>query len=49
MAEAIESRFGLVDQVPESIEWLSKNGLAYTAYETRSFARMMGIEICTPY
>lgn len=50
MAEAIEYRFGIVDEVPESIQWLSDNAPGYIAYETRSFAHMMGLEVCTtPY
>jgi putative transposase len=48
MAEAIEYRFGLVNQVPHTIEWLSDNGPAYTAHETIGFARLMGLEPCTP-
>lgn len=50
MSEAIEARFGLVDKIPERLRWLSDNGPAYIARETRSFARMMGLEVCTtPY
>jgi len=50
MAESIEARFGLVDKVPGPIQWLSDNGPAYIARETRNFARMMGLEVCTtPY
>ena len=50
MAEAIEYRFGIVDQVPHRIQWLSDNGSAYTAYETIRFAKLMGLEVCTtPY
>lgn len=50
MAESIEARFGLVDKVPDPIQWLSDNGPAYIARETRNFARMMGLEVCTtPY
>ncbi|OPY71315.1 MAG: IS2 transposase TnpB [Syntrophorhabdus sp. PtaU1.Bin050] len=50
MAEAIEYRFGLVDEVPHRIQWLSDNGSCYTAYETLRFAQMMGLEVCTtPY
>ena len=50
MAEAIECRFGIVDEVPGSIQWLSDNAPGYIAYETRSFAHMMGLEVCTtPY
>lgn len=47
MAEAIESRFGFVDRLPHRIEWLSDNGSAYTAHETRAFALMMGLEVRT--
>jgi putative transposase len=47
MAEAIECRFGFISSLPEKIEWLSDNGSAYTAHETRSFAKMMGFETCT--
>jgi putative transposase len=47
MAEAIESRFGFVDRLPHRIEWLSDNGSAYTAHETRAFATMMGLEVRT--
>ncbi len=47
MAEAIESRFGFVDRLPHPIEWLSDNGSAYTAHETRSFARMIGLDVRT--
>ena len=50
MAEAIEYRFGIVDKVPEPVQWLSDNAPGYIAYETRNFALMMGLEICTtPY
>lgn len=37
MAEAIEYRFGMVDQVPHPIQWLSDNGPAYIAHETQAF------------
>jgi len=50
MAESVEARFGLVEKVPHRIQWLSDNGPAYIARETRSFAKMMGLEVCTtPY
>ena len=39
MIESLERRFGLVDKLPKSIEWLSDNGSPYTAGETRSLAR----------
>jgi putative transposase len=47
MAEAIAWRFGFINRLPEKIEWLSDNGSAYMAHETRSFAKMMGMETCT--
>jgi len=47
IAEAIESRFGLVDQIPHPIEWLSDNGSVYTARDTRNFATSMGLVVCT--
>lgn len=50
MALAVENRFGPLTSVPQVIEWLSDNGPAYAAYETRSFARLIGLEPCTtPY
>jgi transposase InsO family protein len=47
MAEAIESRFGFVDRLPHGTQWLSDNGPAYTAHETRAFAKMMGLDVRT--
>lgn len=47
IALAIENRFGLVDTVPHTIEWLSDNGSSYTARDTITFARLMGLEPCT--
>jgi putative transposase len=50
IALAIEHRFGLVDKVLHTIEWLSDNGSAYTAHDAITFARGMGLEPCTtPY
>lgn len=46
MAETIESRFGLVDRLPHRIEWLTDNGSAYTAHDTRNFALSMGLAVC---
>ena len=49
MALAIENRF-VSEKIPHVIQWLSDNGSAYTAYETQSFARLMGLEPrTTPY
>jgi putative transposase len=43
MIESVERRFGLIDKLPAPIEWLSDNGSPYTARETRSFARGIGL------
>lgn len=47
IVEAVEGRFGEVDRVPYRIEWLSDNGPAYTADQTRSFAASVGLVACT--
>jgi putative transposase len=44
MVAAVEHRFGTVDRLPLTIEWLSDNGSCYTAGDTRSFARVIGLE-----
>ena len=44
MLAAVEHRFGLVNRLPVTIEWLSDNGSCYVAGETRSFARDIGLE-----
>lgn len=50
MFEAMEYRFGMVDVVPQPIEWLSDNAPGYIAYETKAFAALVGFELCTtPY
>ena len=47
MVETVERRFGLVDKLPVSIEWLSDNGSPYTAADTRTLARLIGLVPCT--
>lgn len=47
IADSVAARFGLVDQVPQPLEWLSDNGPAYTAEETRRFATALGLRVCT--
>ena len=47
MVESVERRFGLVDRLPETIEWLSDNGSPYTAADTRALARLIGLMPCT--
>jgi putative transposase len=47
MIQSIEHRFGSVERVPHSIEWLSDNGSCYTAKQTRDFAGQLGLFCCT--
>jgi len=43
MVESVERRFGLVNELPTPIEWLSDNGSPYTAADTRALARLIGL------
>lgn len=45
LLEAIERRFG-THRAPEQIEFLTGNGSAYTAKETRIFAQQLGLKSC---
>jgi len=47
MLEAVTSRFGDIDRLPQPIEWLSDNGPAYIARDTVAFARSLGFVVCT--
>lgn len=47
MLESAEYRFGKINQLPKSIQWLSDNGPCYVSRETVSFARELGFEVCT--
>ena len=44
MVAAVEHRFGRVNRLPATIEWLSDNGSCYIAGDTRRFARDIGLE-----
>lgn len=44
MASAVEHRFGPVNRLPKTIEWLTDSGSGYIARETRRFARDLGLE-----
>lgn len=46
MALSIERRFGATT-TPHRIEWLSDNGPPYTAYFTRLFGKVHGLDVCT--
>jgi putative transposase len=45
MLEAVERRFGAL-QSPAPLEWLTDNGSAYTAKETRDFATALNLIAC---
>jgi putative transposase len=44
MVAAVEHRFGRVNRLPRTIEWLTDNGAGYIAHDTRRFAREIGLE-----
>jgi putative transposase len=44
---AAEHRFGRVNRLPRTIEWLTDNGSCDLAGETRRFARQIGLEPLT--
>ena len=49
MMQAVENRFGANAATQKPIEWLTDNGSFYTAAETRSFAKLLGLKpITTP-
>jgi len=45
--EAVASRFGDIDRLPQPIEWLSDNGPACIARDAVAFARSLGFVVCT--
>ncbi|MET5155349.1 IS3 family transposase [Klebsiella pneumoniae] len=46
MLRSVEKRFG--DRLPDTpVQWLTDNGSAYTAHETRRFAVELNLEHCT--
>ena len=45
MLEAVEARFAAL-QAPHALEWLTDNGSAYTARETRDFAMALNLVPC---
>jgi len=49
MMQAVERRFGTSGTPTKPIEWLTDNGSCYTAVETKSFAKLLGLKpITTP-
>jgi len=51
MVRTMQYRFGDIDTLPHSIQWLSDNGPCYVARETVIFGRSIGLDVCTtrPY
>jgi putative transposase len=47
MVTSVEHRFGTINRLPATIEWLTDNGSCYIAAETRHFARQIGLEPLT--
>ena len=45
MLEAVETRFGAL-RTPHKVEWLTDNGTAYTAKDTRVFAAQLNLVPC---
>ncbi len=43
MVATVEYRYGPVNRLPKPIEWLTDNGSCYTARDTRTFARDIGL------
>jgi transposase InsO family protein len=55
LIEAVEKRFGAVEALPEGhqLEFLTDNGGAYIAHDTRAIARSLGLKpvttpVCSP-
>ena len=55
LVEAVERRFGSVEAIPEAceLEFLTDNGSAYIAHETRGIAKSLGLKpintpVCSP-
>jgi transposase InsO family protein len=46
MVTAVEQRFGRINQLPKTIEWLTDNGSCYTAADTPRFARETASFLC---
>jgi putative transposase len=44
MVTAVEHRFGRINRLPQTIEWLTDNGSGYIAHDTKRFAREIGFE-----
>lgn len=49
MIDAVENRFGSIENLSGPIEWLSDNGSPYTAIDTRITAQALGLVACTTH
>ena len=47
MLQSMEYRFGPIDTLSQTIEWLSDNGLYYLAGNTRAFASSINMRVCS--
>lgn len=47
MLQSMEYRFGSIDKLPQTIEWLSDNALYYLARTTIAFARSISMKVCS--
>ena len=47
MMKAVDKRFGSHGKLSKTIEWLTDSGSCYTAAETRSFAKELGLKPVT--
>ena len=44
MMQAVERRFGTSETPTKAVEWLTDNGSCYTAAETKSFVKLLGLK-----
>lgn len=47
LTESLDKRFGNALMVPHPVEWLTDNGSCYIAGITRTFASLLGFNVCT--
>ena len=47
MIQSMEYRFGSIDKLPQTIEWLSDNGMYYLARNTIAFASSVNLKVCS--
>lgn len=47
MVQSMEYRFGSIDKHPQTVEWLSDNGMYYLARNTLLFAQSINLKVCS--